>query len=118
MRHQPFLSRARPSKVTNLSLISWLLLLFCPGWRGLKTGVCLGPVINSLVYCVVIVYAFSKHDPKSLRNLEGAESLMHVASIKRCNQPLKNLWCLWNRVQALVGGHIFNKQVARRECLV
>ncbi|CAJ1400966.1 unnamed protein product [Effrenium voratum] len=61
------------SEVTNLSLISWFFLICFPRWSFLKPAVFLGPIINAVIYCVVILYTVRNPDAPqgSIQSLEG-----------------------------------------------
>lgn len=46
-----------------MSLLTWLLLIFAPGWEYLKSAALVAPVINALLYTVSVTYLLAHPAP-------------------------------------------------------
>eukprot|EP00931_Biecheleriopsis_adriatica_P094261 TRINITY_DN67931_c0_g1_i1.p1 TRINITY_DN67931_c0_g1~~TRINITY_DN67931_c0_g1_i1.p1 ORF type:complete len:253 (-),score=50.49 TRINITY_DN67931_c0_g1_i1:46-756(-) len=56
-------SAAELFPVSNISILTWLLLLFVPSWENLKPAALVAPVINALLYAVAIAFILSHPAP-------------------------------------------------------
>ncbi|CAE7651572.1 hypothetical protein AK812_SmicGene32528 [Symbiodinium microadriaticum] len=64
--------------VTNLSLLSWVTLIFCPRWRHLKAVALVGPIINAITYTFVILFTFSHPDPNVVSDITSLEGIVSL----------------------------------------
>ncbi|CAJ1358125.1 unnamed protein product [Effrenium voratum] len=56
-------SSAELFPVSNVSLLTWLLLIFAPGWEYLKSAALVAPVINALLYTFSVTYLLAHPAP-------------------------------------------------------
>ena len=49
--------------LSNLSLLTWLLLIFAPGWEYTKSAALIAPVINAVLYVIVVTFLLTHPPP-------------------------------------------------------
>lgn len=56
-------SSAQLFPISNISLITWLMLVFLPGWEYTKSAALVAPIINALLYAFALVFILSHPPP-------------------------------------------------------
>lgn len=52
--------------VSNVSLLTWGLLIFLPTWEYLKPAALIAPVINAVLYVAAISFLLTHPDPEAM----------------------------------------------------
>mmetsp|Transcript_72901 Transcript_72901/g.170773 ORF Transcript_72901/g.170773 Transcript_72901/m.170773 type:complete len:192 (-) Transcript_72901:187-762(-) len=94
--------------VTNLSLLSWIALIFCPSWRHLKSIVLFGPVVNAVVYTMVVGFVFTHPDPDAKMDLAD---LSGIVALYRNDDSVFAGWLHYCVFDPLIGlGEVLDSQ--------
>ena len=49
--------------LSNLSILTWLLLIFAPGWEYTKSAALIAPVVNAVLYVTVLTFLITHPPP-------------------------------------------------------
>ena len=94
--------------VSNVSLLTWGLLIFLPSWEYLKPAALVAPVVNAVLYVATISFLLTHPDPAAMSDLLSLDGI--VAAFRNPDGVLAG-WLHYCVFDPLVGlGEVLDSQ--------